>query len=112
MDDATLETYIQQLFQASPGPQVDVAWQGGEPLLRGIEFYRRAVALAERYRRPHQRQVLHTIQTNGTLIDDEWAAFFKANQFLVGLSIDGPQALHDAYAMFPQEGAPSTSCYA
>lgn len=96
MDEATLETYLRQLLASSPGPQVEVAWQGGEPMLRGLDFFRRSVALAERHRRPDQR-VLHTIQTNGTLIDDEWAAFFRQAGYLVGLSIDGPRALHDAY---------------
>ncbi len=96
MDEATLEAYIRQLMDSSPGPQVDVAWQGGEPMLRGLDFYRRSVELAERYRKPHQR-ILHTLQTNGTLITDEWAAFFKQHDYLVGLSIDGPRAMHDAY---------------
>lgn len=96
MSDALLETYIRQLMQSSPGPQVDVAWQGGEPMLRGIDFFRRSVELANKYRQPHQR-IQHTIQTNGTLIDDEWAAFFKQHNYLVGISIDGPRELHDAY---------------
>jgi len=96
MDDATLEHYIRQLMASSPGPQVEVSWQGGEPMLRGLAFYRRAVQLAQQYRRPEQ-QVLHTMQTNGTLIDEEWAAFFKQHGFLVGISIDGPPALHDRY---------------
>ena len=101
MTDAVLERYLQQLMQSQEGAQVDVAWQGGEPMLRGLEFYRRSVELAERFRRPHQR-VLHTIQTNGTLIDDEWAAFFKEHNYLVGLSIDGPRDLHDAYRVDKQ----------
>jgi len=101
MAEATLERYIRQLMESSPGPQVDVAWQGGEPMLRGLEFYRRSVELAEKYRKPHQR-ILHTMQTNGTLVDDEWAAFFKANNYLVGLSVDGPRALHDAYRVTKQ----------
>jgi uncharacterized protein len=96
MDEATLETYIRQLMESSPGPQVDVAWQGGEPMLRGLDFYKRSVQLAEKYRKPHQR-ILHTLQTNGTLVNDEWAAFFKQHNYLVGLSIDGPRAMHDAY---------------
>jgi uncharacterized protein len=97
MSDATLETYIAQLMASSPGPQVDIAWQGGEPMLRGLDFYQRSVALANRHRKPHHRRVLHTMQTNGTLIDDEWAAFFKQHNYLIGLSIDGPRELHDAY---------------
>lgn len=96
MDEATLERYIQQLLASSAGPQVEIAWQGGEPMLRGLDFYRRTVQLAQRYRKPHQR-VLHTMQTNGTLIDDEWAAFFRQNDYLVGISIDGPPALHNRY---------------
>jgi uncharacterized protein len=96
MDDATLDRYIRQLMASSPGPEVQVSWQGGEPTLRGLDFFRRSVQLAKKYRRPRQR-ILHTIQTNGTLLDDEWAAFFKDNDYLVGLSIDGPRALHDAF---------------
>jgi len=101
MDDATLESYLRQLFESTPGPEVQVAWQGGEPTLRGLDFFRRSVELAERFRQPHQR-VLHTIQTNGTLIDDEWAAFLKQNNYLVGISIDGPREMHDAYRITKQ----------
>jgi uncharacterized protein len=101
MDEAVLETYLRQLMESSPGPQVDVAWQGGEPMLRGLDFYRRSVELAEKFRQPHQH-ILHTMQTNGTLIDDEWAAFFKQHNYLVGLSIDGPRELHDAYRIDKQ----------
>jgi uncharacterized protein len=96
MSDATLEIYIRQLLESHRTPEVTVAWQGGEPTLLGLDFYRRAVALAARYRRPGQR-VQHTFQTNGILLDDEWCAFFKEHDFLVGLSIDGPRELHDAY---------------
>lgn len=101
MDEAVLDAYLRQLMESSPGPQVDVAWQGGEPMLRGLDFYRRSVELAEKYRKPHQR-ILHTMQTNGTLIDDEWAAFFKQHGYLVGLSLDGPRELHDAYRIDKQ----------
>lgn len=98
MDESTLDAYIRKLMEASPGPEVHVAWQGGEPLLRGLEFFRHAVRLSGKYRQAHQR-VVHTIQTNGTLIDDEWAEFFKQNGYLVGLSIDGPRELHDINRM-------------
>jgi len=101
MDDATLESYIRQLMESTPGPEVQVAWQGGEPTLRGLDFFRRSVELAEKHRKPHQR-VLHTIQTNGTLIDDEWAVFLKQHNYLVGLSIDGPREMHDAYRITKQ----------
>jgi uncharacterized protein len=96
MNEATLDAYVRELLETSAGPEVQIAWQGGEPMLRGRDFFRRSVELANRYRKPHQR-ILHTLQTNGTLIDDEWAAFFKQHNYLVGLSIDGPRALHDAY---------------
>jgi uncharacterized protein len=91
-----LEAYITQLLEAHVTDHVTIAWQGGEPTLMGIEFFRRAVELAERVKRPGVH-LEHTIQTNGTLLTDEWALFFASHGFLVGLSIDGPQALHDRY---------------
>jgi uncharacterized protein len=72
-----------------------VAWQGGEPTMMGLGFFRRSVELAELYRRPGQ--ITNTIQTNGTLFDGDWGAFFAEHGFLVGLSIDGPAGIHDAY---------------
>ena len=97
MADDLLETYIRQLIEAhSPVAEVTIAWQGGEPTLMGLDFFRRSVELAERYLRPGQRAV-HTIQTNGTLLDREWAAFFREHDVLVGLSIDGPREIHDTY---------------
>ena len=97
MADTMLEEYVRQLVEAHAGvPEVNVAWQGGEPTLMGLDFFRRSVELTERYLAPGQR-VLYTIQTNGTLVDDEWAAFFRAHDFLVGISIDGPREIHDAY---------------
>jgi uncharacterized protein len=97
MADELLEAYVRQLIEAHAHvPEVTVAWQGGEPTLMGLDFFRRSVEIAERYLRPGQRAV-YTIQTNGTLLDEEWAAFFREHGFLVGLSIDGPRALHDAY---------------
>ncbi len=96
MADEMLETYIRQLLESHRTPEVVVAWQGGEPTMMGLDFFRRAIELVEKYRRPGQI-VSHTIQTNGTLIDEHWAAFFKEHQFLVGLSVDGPEALHDRY---------------
>ena len=97
MADDLLEIYLRQLIQAhAHSPEVVVGWQGGEPTMTGLDFFRRSVELAEALRLPGQRLV-YTIQTNGTLIDDEWAAFFAEHGFLVGLSIDGPQAIHDTY---------------
>jgi sulfatase maturation enzyme AslB (radical SAM superfamily) len=97
MADDLLEEYIRQLIEAhAHSPLVTIAWQGGEPTLMGLDFFRRSVELTRQYLRRGQRAE-HTIQTNGTLLDDEWAAFFKANDFLVGISIDGPRELHDRY---------------
>ena len=96
MTDEVLEAYIRQLLEAHQAPEVNVAWPGGEPTLMGLEFFKRSIEYVEKYRKPGQ-QILHTIQTNGVLLDDDWGAFFKAHKFLVGLSVDGPRAMHDAY---------------
>ena len=98
MSDATLEAYIRQLLESHRTPEVTVAWQGGEPTLMKLEFFRRSLELVEKYRQPGQ-VVQHTFQTNGILLDDEWCAFFKEHNFLVGLSVDGPRELHDAYRL-------------
>jgi uncharacterized protein len=97
MADELLETYLRQLIEAHRQvPEVTIAWQGGEPTLMGLEFFERSVELTEEFLRPGQRAAF-TIQTNGTLIDADWASFFRRNDFLVGISIDGPRELHDAY---------------
>lgn len=96
MSEDGLRTYLTNLFASHPDGPVEVAWQGGEPTLRGLPFFRRAVELADELRRPGQ-EVRHAIQTNGTLLDDEWGAFLAEHRFLVGLSIDGPAELHDRY---------------
>jgi uncharacterized protein len=96
MADELLESYIEQLLEAHRVPEVVVAWQGGEPTLMGLDFFKRSIEYVQKYKRPDQR-VTHTIQTNGTKLDDEWCAFFKENEFLVGLSVDGPREMHDAY---------------
>ena len=90
-------TYLRQLLEAhARAPEVVVAWQGGEPTMMGLDFFRRAIDLERTYARPGQR-VLNTIHTNGTLLTEEWGEFLKANEFLAGISIDGPPAMHDAY---------------
>jgi uncharacterized protein len=96
MSAATLEAYIRQLLESHSAPQVTVAWQGGEPTLMKLEFFRHSIELVEKYRRPDQ-VVQHTFQTNGILLDDDWCAFFKEHNFLVGLSVDGPREIHDTY---------------
>jgi uncharacterized protein len=96
MSDETLESYVAQLLESHRSPEVTVAWQGGEPTLMGLEFFARSVELVEQHRRPGQR-VQYTIQTNGVLLDDAWAAFLAEHEFLVGLSVDGPEPIHDTY---------------
>jgi uncharacterized protein len=96
MADELLETYIRQLIESHRTPEVVIAWQGGEPTLMGLDFFRRSVELANKFAQPGQT-IAHTIQTNGTRLDDEWGAFFKEHNFLVGISIDGPRQMHDAY---------------
>jgi uncharacterized protein len=98
MSETMLEQYIRQLIESHQTDTVNIAWQGGEPTLMGLDFFRRAMALAEKYRRPGMR-FLHTMQTNGTLLDDAWAAFFKEHGFLIGISLDGPRELHDVYRL-------------
>jgi uncharacterized protein len=95
MTDETHEQYVRQLLESHTTERVTVAWQGGEPTLMGLDFFRHTLELVDRYRRPHQ-VIEHTLQTNGTKIDEEWAAFFAEHGFLVGLSMDGPAEIHDA----------------
>jgi uncharacterized protein len=105
MTDELLDVYIRQLLESQVAPDVTIAWQGGEPTLMGVDFFRRAVELAGEHRRPGQR-LHHTIQTNGTLLTDEWCELFSAHDFLVGISMDGPPALHDVYRV-DKRGAPT-----
>jgi uncharacterized protein len=96
MTDEVLESYIHQTIEGQRAPHATIAWQGGEPTLMGIDFFRRAVEFEKRYRRPGMR-IENTLQTNGILLDHEWCRFLKENDFLVGLSLDGPREMHDAY---------------
>jgi uncharacterized protein len=96
MSDEVHEAYIKQLFEAHQVPQVTVAWQGGEPTLMGLDFFRRSVELQKKYQKPGT-QIENTFQTNGILLNDEWCRFFHENNFLIGLSMDGPKELHDFY---------------
>lgn len=92
-----LETVLRSYAEACPGPELNIVWHGGEPLLMGLDFFRQAVALERRY--AGERPVFNSLQTNGTLLSPAWAAFFRAHNFLVGLSIDGPRDLHDRYRL-------------
>jgi len=107
MPDDLLEIYVSQLLEShANSEEVTIAWQGGEPTLMGIDFFRRAIGLTEKYRQPRQ-QILHTIQTNGTLLTPEWCEMLATNKFLVGISIDGPPDIHDRYRV-DKRGNPSS----
>lgn len=105
MNDELLETYLRQYIDAQQVPDVTVAWQGGEPTLMGLDFFRRSVEYARRLARPGMH-IQHTLQTNGTLLNDEWCRFFHENHFLIGLSLDGPRELHNHFRV-DKEGAPT-----
>jgi uncharacterized protein len=96
MTDDLLADFTRQHIQAQAVPEVTFAWQGGEPALMGLEFFERAVALQRQFCRPGMR-IENALQTNAVLLDDDWCRFLKLHRFLVGVSLDGPQEVHDAY---------------
>ncbi|WP_312982820.1 anaerobic sulfatase maturase [Atlantibacter sp.] len=95
MDDETLSRLVQQQIAAQDTDEVIFAWQGGEPTLAGLAFFQRAVALQQQF--AQGKTIINTFQTNGILLDDAWCRFFRQHQFLIGISLDGDAALHDAY---------------
>ncbi|MEY4914170.1 MAG: hypothetical protein RJA02_439, partial [Armatimonadota bacterium] len=101
MSPETLERYIQQYIEAQPGHDVQFAWQGGEPTLLGVSYFENVVKLQAKY--ANGKQIQNAFQTNGTLLDDAWGRFLADNQFLVGVSIDGPADLHDTYRVDKQQ---------
>jgi uncharacterized protein len=105
MDDETLERYISQHISASTDPEVFFSWHGGEPLLAGIDFYRKAVEIQEKLR-PEGYKIMNGIQTNGTLLDKDWCRFFSEKDFYVGISIDGDEQLHNSFRIY-RNGEPS-----
>ena len=96
MADRLLEEYIKQMIESQQVPEANIAWQGGEPTLMGLDFFKRTIELEKKYRKPGTT-IYNTMQTNGTLLNEEWCTFFKENNFLIGLSVDGPKELHDFY---------------
>jgi uncharacterized protein len=96
MSDETLEMFVKQYIDGVTGGEVIFSWQGGEPTLLGVEFFRKVVALQKKHAKPGQ-WIENDLQTNGTLLNEEWCEFLKAHRFLVGLSIDGPREIHDHY---------------
>lgn len=97
MSDEVLERYIQSYLETAPQQQVTFLWQGGEPTMAGLDFYQRAVDFQHKY--ANGKQIENALQTNGVLLNAEWCRFLHDNHFLVGLSIDGPAHLHDAYRL-------------
>ena len=104
MPDEVLESYVRQYLEGQDVPEISFAWQGGEPTLLGVRFFRKVVALQKKY--AGGKRILNALQTNGTLLDDEWGQFLAENNFLVGLSVDGPRRLHDHYRV-DKKGRPS-----
>jgi serine-type anaerobic sulfatase-maturating enzyme len=105
MSDDLLETYIRQVIESQRVPEVTIAWQGGEPTLMGLDFFKRSLEYVKKYARPGIT-IQHTMQTNGILLNDAWCDFFHEHHFLIGLSLDGPQAMHDTYRV-DKGGAPT-----
>ena len=105
MSETLLEAYTRQFIEAQRVPEVTFAWQGGEPTLMGLDFFKQAVRYQQKYKKPGMR-ITNALQTNGVLLDDAWCAFFAANDFLIGISIDGPRELHDHYRV-DKGGAPT-----
>jgi uncharacterized protein len=95
MAPAVLEEYIRQYIASQDVPEISFAWQGGEPTLLGVDYFRQVVVLQQKH--AAGKRISNALQTNGILLDDEWCEFFTANSFLIGLSLDGPRELHDRY---------------
>lgn len=102
MSREMLERFVRAYIETHRAPEVSFAWQGGEPTLLGLDFYRDAVRFQKQY--AGHKRVSNVLQTNGTLLDDEWGRFLKEHDFLVGISIDGPRELHDAYRVDKKKG--------
>ena len=96
MSDSLLEEYIRQYIEAQQVDEINFAWQGGEPTLMGLDFFRQAVRYQQKHKRPGMR-ITNALQTNAVTLDDDWCEFFAENNFLLGVSLDGPQDVHDFY---------------
>ncbi len=95
MNDTVLSAYITKYIASQPTPEVEFVWQGGEPTLLGIDFFKRVIELQKPF--SAQKAITNSLQTNGTLLTDDWCAFLKRHNFLVGISIDGPKEIHNRY---------------
>ena len=99
MSDRLLERFTKQYLESQTTPLVSFTWHGGEPLMREIDFYQKAITLQQKYN--NGQQILNSLQTNGILLNDAWCQFFRKHNFLIGISIDGPQHCHDRYRKYP-----------
>jgi len=104
MTDEVLEAYIKQMIEGQEVEEILFVWQGGEPTMMGLEFYEKAIMLQKNY--AGKKKISNSFQTNGTLLNAEWCRFFKKQNFLIGISIDGPANLHDKYRTY-KSGKPS-----
>lgn len=104
MTEAMLEAFIKSYIEAQMSPEVLFTWHGGETLLRGLEFYKKAIKYQEYYAQEYNIKIVNSLQTNGTLLNDRWCEFFKEHNFLIGISIDGPADLHNVYRVTKSGG--------
>ena len=105
MTDETLDIFVKNYIETNPAQEITFAWQGGEPTLMGIDFFKKAVELQKQY--SDGRKISNAFQTNGIVLDDEWCEFLAENHFLIGISIDGPPEINDAFRV-DREGKPTT----
>ncbi len=105
MSDEILETFVKNYIETNPAQEVGFAWQGGEPTLMGVDFFRKAVELQKKY--SNGKKITNAFQTNGIVLDDEWCGFLAENHFLVGISIDGPPEINDQFRV-DKLGKPTT----
>ena len=97
MADEVLRAYITKYISSKPTPEVEFVWQGGEPTLLGLDFFRKIIEFQKPFM--EQKKIINSLQTNGTLLNDKWCKFLKKNKFLIGISLDGPREIHDRYRL-------------